>query len=128
MALDPTNDRTRFDPVPPSPEEVLARLRREREEAARTYNDALTALDRAIQRLSEMPAPPPPYDEHQLAALNERWDLSLKPPERGGWLSRLRAHVWTVVAPPMERQQSFNSALVDHLNRNAATHRETVRG
>jgi O-antigen chain-terminating methyltransferase len=32
-----------------------------------------------------------------------------------------------MVAPLFERQQLFNSALVDHVNRNVATHRETVR-
>ena len=40
-----------------------------------TYNDALTALDRALQRLRDVPHPPPSYDEHQLTPLNERWDL-----------------------------------------------------
>lgn len=107
--------------------EALARLSREREAADRVYNDALTALDGALQRLREMPAPPPEYDESQITPLNERWELALKPPEPGGWLGRLRAHVWAVIAPPLERQQAFNSALVNHLNRNAAMHRETVR-
>lgn len=106
----------------------LARLAREREEADRFYNDALTALDAAVQRLRELPHPPPAYDEHQITPLNERWELlSLKPVEGGGWLRRLRIHMWAMVAPLFERQQAFNSALVDHLNRNIPTHRETTR-
>ena len=32
-----------------------------------------------------------------------------------------------MVAPLFERQQAFNSALVDHVNRNVAMHRETTR-
>ena len=32
-----------------------------------------------------------------------------------------------MVAPLFERQQAFNSALVDHINRNIAMHRETTR-
>ncbi|MSO62574.1 MAG: class I SAM-dependent methyltransferase [Acidobacteria bacterium] len=108
--------------------EELARLKREREGADRVYNDALTALDAAILKLRELPHPPPAYDEHQITPLNERWELlPLKPAEGAGWLRRLRAHVWAMVAPLFERQQAFNSALVDHVNRNIATHRETTR-
>ena len=59
-------------------------------------------------------------------ALNERWELlSLKPGEGSGWFKRVRAHAWAMVAPLFERQQAFNSALVDHVNRNIATHRAT---
>jgi SAM-dependent methyltransferase len=106
----------------------LARLRREREEADHAYNDALTALDGAIQRLSELPIPPPAYDETEITPLNERWELlSLKPVERGGWLKRVRTHVWAMIMPFFERQQAFNAALVDHVNRNVATHRDTAR-
>jgi O-antigen chain-terminating methyltransferase len=106
----------------------LARLRREREEADRAYNDALTILDGAIQRLSEMPHPPPAYDETQITPLNERWELlSLKSADRGGWLKRLRDHVWAMVTPLFDRQQAFNAALVDHVNRNIAMHRVTTQ-
>ena len=108
--------------------EELARLKRERDDADRLYNDTLTKLDAAIQRPRELPHPPPSYDEHQITPLNERWELlSLKPDERQGWIRRLRVHVWGMVAPLFERQQAFNSALVDHVNRNIAMHRETTR-
>src|SRR5688500_8526603 len=106
----------------------LARLKRERDEADRRYNEALTNLDAVVQKPRESPHPPPPYDELQITPLNERWELlSLKPDEGRGWLRRVRTHAWAMVAPLFERQQAFNSALVDHVNRNVATHRETAR-
>ena len=108
--------------------EELARLRRERDEADRRYNEALTNLDAVVQKPRDFPHPPPAYDEFQITPLNERWELlPLKPDEGRGWLRRLRMHAWAMVAPLFERQQSFNSALVDHVNRNIAMHRETAR-
>ena len=108
--------------------EELARLQDERDTADRTYNDALTKLDAAIQKPRDLPHPPPAYDEFQITPLNQRWELlSLKPDEGGGWLKRVRAHVWAMVAPLFERQQAFNSALVDHVNRNIVTHREMTK-
>jgi SAM-dependent methyltransferase len=105
--------------------EEIDRLKRERDEADRLYNEALTRVDAAIQSPRVFPPPPPPFDELQITPLNERWELlSLKPDEGGGWLKRLRAHAWAMVAPLFERQQAFNSALVDHVNRNVAMHRE----
>jgi len=66
--------------------EDLARLKQERDEADRAYNEALTALDHAIMRVRELPPPPPPYDEFQITPLNQRWDvLAAKPAGRGGW-------------------------------------------
>ena len=104
----------------------LTRFKREREDADRQYNDALTALDRALQRLRDVPHPPPPYDEHQLTPLNERWDLlAVKPVDRG-WRGRLRSVIWSAVAPLFERQHAFNAALVEHLNRNTSVHREVA--
>ena len=108
--------------------EELARLSAERDEADRRYNEALTKLDAAIQKPRDIPHPPPRYDEFQITPLNERWELlSLKPVERSGWMRRVRTHAWAMVAPLFERQQAFNSALVDHINRNVAAHRETAR-
>jgi SAM-dependent methyltransferase len=108
--------------------EELARLERERAAVDRLYNDALTKLDAAIQKPRELPHPPPAYDESQITPLNERWELlPLKPDEGGGWLRRVRAHAWSMVAPVFAQQQAFNSALVDHINRNIAMHRETTR-
>ena len=79
--------------------------------------------------MRELPHPPPHYDEFQITPLNERWELlPLKPAEEGGrWLKRLQAQIWAMVSPLFERQEAFNSALVDHVNRNIAVHRETTR-
>jgi len=108
-------------------EEVLQRLTRERERADRLYNDAFTDLDRALMRAPELPHPPPPYDEHQITPLNERWNALAPPAASGGMKGRLAAFVWRVIAPTLERQHAFNSTLVDHLNRNVTAHREAQR-
>lgn len=106
----------------------IDRLKRERDEADRRYNEALTKLDAAIQTPRTFPGTPSPFDEFQITPLNERWELlSLKPDEGTGWLKRLRAHAWAMVAPLFERQQAFNAALVDHVNRNVAMHRDVTR-
>ena len=110
-----------------SPED-LKRLYAERKAADRAYNDALTALADALQRLRDLPDPPPPYDDRQVAALHELSDPLAESPAAGaGWRARLRARVQRMVAPMFERQKAFNAALVDHIDRNAATHREVPR-
>jgi O-antigen chain-terminating methyltransferase len=118
------------EPVPSQPLDPatdFVRIRHERQEADRTYNDALTALDRAIQTVRAFPPAPTPFDESQLPALNERWPLlPHKPAVGGGWLGRLRTHIWAMVAPVFQQQQDFNATLVDHLNRNAASQRESA--
>jgi O-antigen chain-terminating methyltransferase len=104
---------------------TLQRLKQERDEADRKYNDALTDLDRALLRAPDLPHPPPAYDEHQLPALNDAWNVTTPPT---GWLRKgLADMVWRVVAPSIEKQTAFNSRLVDHLNRNVAAHREAQR-
>ena len=55
--------------------EEIDRLKRERDEADRLYNEALTRLDAAIQTPREFPHPPPAYDEFQITPLNQRWEL-----------------------------------------------------
>jgi O-antigen chain-terminating methyltransferase len=105
--------------------EDLARLKQERDDADRSYNDALTALDGEVQRMREMPHPPPSYDEHQITPLNEHWDLlQARPNSEPGWRGWVRSFIWQTVAPLFEQQQAFNSVLVDHINRNVAMHRE----
>ena len=108
-----------------SPED-LARLKREREDADRAYNDALTLLDAAIQQLPATPQPPPPVDDGDLADLRDRASLPLSDsaPGDSGWRAWLRRLVVTIVRPSLERQESFNSAIVDHLTRHVAARRE----
>lgn len=104
----------------------LARLKAEREEADRRYNDALSAVDAAVVRPMAMPHPPPSPDETQITPLNSLWRLMPDtPPTVPGLKGRLATFVWRLVSPLFERQQAFNSALVDHLNRNVPIGRQT---
>ena len=106
-------------------EDDLELLKAEREQADREYNDALTRLDRAIQQLpSSFPHPPPSIDEHQVTPLNTLWKIDAPPPGTGLG-GRFAAAVRRAVAPLFERQQAFNSAVVDHINRNVPVARQT---
>jgi SAM-dependent methyltransferase len=91
---------------------LLNRLLAERREAHRRYNEALTLLDRAIQTPPDLPASPPAYDETLLPKINESWPILAKDSAPSAW------------APIFEKQMAFNAAVVEHLNRNAAAHRE----
>jgi hypothetical protein len=103
--------------MPKSPDD-LEGLKAERAAADRAYNDALTRLDAAIQKVpSSLPQPPPDPDVHQLAPLNTCWKIA-PPPALPGLRGRFAAAVRRIVAPLFEQQQTFNGAVVDHLNRN----------
>ena len=106
-------------------EDDIERRRIEREAADRAYNEALTALDQAFPRLPDLPHPPVACDESQLPGLNDRWRVITGDPAEGltGWRRRVALMVWRLVGPIVERQQSFNATLVDHLNRNVTSHR-----
>jgi len=109
--------------VPTSPDDLPA-LKAERAAADRDYNAALTRLDRAIQQLpADFPQPPPGLDDQQITPLNTLWKI-VAPPARGlrrGFVAAIRR----AVAPLFEQQQAFNSAIVDHLNRNLPVSRAT---
>jgi hypothetical protein len=107
----------------PGPDD-LAALEAEREAADREYNHALTRLDRAVQQLpADFPHPPPVPDEHQVTPLNTLWKID--PPRPRGFGSGFVAAVRRAVAPLFEQQQAFNSAVVDHVNRNVQVARQT---
>jgi hypothetical protein len=107
----------------PHPDD-LAAIKAERDAADRAYNEALTRLDQAIQQLPRnFPHPPPVPDEHQITPLNALWTIARPAPE--GLRGRLAAAVRRMVAPLFDRQQAFNAAVVDHLNRNVAVARES---
>jgi len=110
-------------------EDLLARLERERVEADRLYNDALTAVDRAIQTAPSLPSPPAAYDTARIAAINQSWDIlpDGPPAPDASVRGRLRAFVWRLVGPPIESQKRFNAALVEHLNRNMRGHEDASR-
>ena len=102
--------------MPKSPDD-LEGLKAERAAADREYNDALTRLDAAIQKLpANLPHPLTGPDVHQIAALNTKWKLTA--PEATGLRRRFVEGVRRAVAPLFEQQQAFNAAVVDHLNRN----------
>src|SRR5436309_11225659 len=94
----------RFEAVPEQPvEDLLARLERERVEADRLYNDALTAVDRAIAReAAALPSAPQPYDDRQVAAINQSWDLLPHgaPAIDRSLRGRLRGFIWRLLGPP----------------------------
>ena len=108
-------------------EETLRRLKQEREDADRRYNEALTALDTALLTLQDLPQPPVEYDERQITPLNAAWDIGAAAPRGGGLKGRLAAFVWSIVGPIFQRQLTFNSVLVDHINRTAGAHRDARR-
>ncbi|MCA1560591.1 MAG: class I SAM-dependent methyltransferase, partial [Acidobacteria bacterium] len=108
-------------------EDTLKRLKDERDEADRRYNDALTALDRSLIGEVDLPHAPPAYDEHQITPLNSAWNILPAPPVASGLQGRLTGFIWRVIAPYLQRQLAFNSLLVDHVNRNVPAHRETQR-
>lgn len=108
-------------------EAKLRRLERERAEADRRYNDALTAFDQVLTPPGAVPQAPAEYDERLLPTLNDSWNILPAPPGGKGITRRLTGFVWRVVGPFFERQLTFNSRLVDHLNRNVAAHREAQR-
>ena len=98
----------------------LVGLRAERDEADRRYNEALTALDRALAHVDAPSIATTPFDDSQVTPLNERWkilDQHALPPA-GGLRGRAARFVWRLIGPLFERQQAFNAALVDHVNRN----------
>jgi SAM-dependent methyltransferase len=98
-------------------EDDLARLKAEREAADARYNAALTAVDAAVQRLADLPHPPPGPDEHQVTPLNQQFALLGHAPAGSGWKGRLAAFIWRTMQPALAAQQQFNAALVDHVNR-----------
>ncbi len=110
--------------MPNSPDD-LAALKAERAAADREYNEALTRLDRAVQRLPpDFPQPPPGPDEHQITPLNTLWKIDVPRPGRG-WRGRFVSAVRRSVAPLFDQQQAFNAAVVDHVNRSVPPARET---
>jgi len=110
-----------------SDEALLNRLLAERRDAYRRYNEALTLVDRAIQSVPDLPKAPAGYDETLLPTINETWSIYSKetPPRPEGWGTRIFGMIWPALSPVLDKQMAFNAAVVEHLNRNVAAHRET---
>ena len=106
---------------------TLRRLKDERDEADRRYNEALTALDVAVPPHAGFPDPLTPIDEQQLPTLNEAWNTLPAPPAMNGIKGKLIDLIWRTVGPYLQRQLTFNSILVDHINRNVEAQRAAHR-
>lgn len=110
--------------APETLEQTLRRLKQEREEADLRYNQALTELDRAVQPVVGIPEAQLPLDEARLAQLNETWNILPAPPQPSSWAQKkFIGLLWRTIAPYLERQLTFNSLLVEHMNRNADAQR-----
>jgi len=90
---------------------MLARLKKEREEADGLYNAALTALDRALPALA---LPDQGEDDGGLASLST---IVTSDPlaSLAGWRRRLAGFVWRLVGPLLRQQQEFNVAVAERL-------------
>ena len=67
------------------------------------------------------PAPIPLPDRHQIERLNTLWNIvDDSTPAGGGLRARMAAGARRLFARILSRQQEFNAALVDHLNRDSA--------
>ncbi len=103
------------------PDDVFARLETERSAAHQEYQDALTAVERALPTALRRPLPLPPPDDRQLQALNRHW--AERAAGVSGWRG-LRTRVARYLRPLVQllpwRLHAFNTALVDHLNRASA--------
>ena len=79
-------------------DDTLQRLAKERDEADRLYNEALTALDKSVTGRLDVPDPAPGFDEERMTALNDAWNILPAPPPAGGVRGKLADLVWRVVA------------------------------
>ena len=70
-------------------------------------------------RTGPQPSPIPQPDRHQIERLNSLYQI-IDAPAGGGLKSRLASTARRLLGRVLSRQQEFNAALVDHLNRDAA--------
>ena len=106
-------------------DDLSARLEREREHADRLYNDALTAVDRAVRMPPVLPDPPKPLDAPRFAAP----DLAGSNGARGlqAVIGGIRAVLWRILGSPpglREVEQRSGAALAGYAVRHAAAQHE----
>jgi SAM-dependent methyltransferase len=105
-------------------DQTIRRLRKERDEADARYNEALTEVDHALRPPVGIPDPALALDDQRAAELNNTWNIIPAAPQPTSWTQKkFVGLIWRTIAPYLERQLAFNSALVDHLNRNANAQR-----
>ena len=100
----------------PAPEEVPPSG-----DGRRPGDVALSALENAIAPKPELPHPPAGFDDRQLGALSRTWRLLPEEPEKdidlgAGWRRRLRNIGWRLLRPILQRQQHFNTLLLQHFD------------
>src|SRR5712671_4130329 len=66
------------------------------------------------------PSAIPPPDRFQIERLNSLYQIIDRAPEGGGLKSRLASTARRLLARVLAKQQEFNAAVVDHLNRDSA--------
>src|SRR3954466_6063202 len=66
------------------------------------------------------PSAIPPPDRFQIERLNSLYQIIDRAPEEGGLTSRLASAARRLLARVLAKQQEFNAAVVDHLNRDSA--------
>ena len=98
-------------------EDLLARLERERRDADRAYNDALTALDRAIQSPAVLPGAPQPFKAGRPVP------APAQTPD-GGLKAIVRGILWRILGSPPGIDQRLHSAAAEQTNWAAAVHVE----
>ena len=92
-------------------------------DADRPDDSPLAALTKAIPPKPELPLPPSGFDDRHLGALSRAWRLLPGEDEKEidlgtGWRRRLRDIAWRLLRPILERQQQFNTLLVQHFDGN----------
>ena len=114
----------------------IDRLERERADADRRYNDALTAFDRALVRAPELPTVPRLDDRAgELAQPDGHVPALAQPAPVSRWRGgKVFAQIWAYLAPVFERQQAinerqqqFNAALAASVARELAAIRDRDR-
>ena len=99
-------------------EDLVARLERERADADCAYNDALTALDRALPPPPQLPKPSP---NRAASGLLPDADAVRQAGNAGGALGRWVARF---LAPQLAAQSAFNAALAARLDHATAADAE----
>ena len=92
-------------------------------DADRPGDIALAAIRNAAAPKPELPPPPAGFDDRQIAALSRAWRLLPAEVENEidlgtGWRRWLRDIAWRMLRPILQRQQQFNTLLLQHFDDN----------
>ena len=93
----------------------LERLRQEREEADRRYNDALTALNRSLREIPELIIPLPSLADSRLDDLKSLVDDPPQPIYSTGWRGWVQRLMWPMLGPLLTQQHEIDRAFLHDL-------------